>query len=258
MATHLQRVLSPAREISRPIRGTRDSRMFARLSEFHLCPNSFPSQLWRFWHSMQGRWHRVLEETHRDLGDVIRVGPNELSFSSVSSVKTIYGNRTAENPDSPAPKNEWYDMLNAGFDKTCLVSERDPTKAGEKRALFSAAFTQKALLEQEGILQRCIRSLAAAYLGCLALSPAAEAGLGASAPGSPAVLLACGVAVDAGEGGCAASDMVVSRRRVRGSAQARSMCVRAMTRSGKGTANVYHTRVCDDRNTPMCSQGHPR
>ncbi|RYP08988.1 hypothetical protein DL765_008605 [Monosporascus sp. GIB2] len=69
---------------------------------------------------------------------------------------TIYGNRTTADPNSPAPKNEWYDMLGAGFGERCLVSERDFRKAGDKRALFSNAFTQKALLKQETIMQRCI------------------------------------------------------------------------------------------------------
>ncbi|KAI1499291.1 cytochrome P450 [Biscogniauxia marginata] len=116
------------------------------------------SMLWRFWHSMGGKFHRVIEDNHRKYGTVFRVGPNELSFASVSAFKTIYGNRSIAEPKSPAPKNEWYDMLGSGFSESCVASERDPRKASEKRALFSAAFTQKALLEQENIIQRCIDS----------------------------------------------------------------------------------------------------
>lgn len=47
-------------------------------------------------------------------------------------------------------------MLAAGFDEYCIVSERDPRKHGEKRAMFAAAFTQKALLEQESTIQRYV------------------------------------------------------------------------------------------------------
>ncbi|KAI1081392.1 cytochrome P450 [Whalleya microplaca] len=114
------------------------------------------STLWRFWHSLQGRFHRVIENNHRKYGTVFRVGPNELSFSSVDAYKTIYGNRTAAQPKSPAPKNDYYAMFSAAYNEPCLATERNPRKAGEKRALFSAAFTQKALLEQESIVQRCL------------------------------------------------------------------------------------------------------
>ncbi|KAI0141749.1 cytochrome P450 [Xylariaceae sp. FL1272] len=114
------------------------------------------SMLWRFKQSMSGRFHRIIEANHQKYGTVFRVGPNELSFASVTASRTIYGNRSNTHPDSPAPKNEWYDMLSSGFNEYCIVSERDPQKAGEKRAMFSAAFTQKALLEQENIIQSCV------------------------------------------------------------------------------------------------------
>ncbi|KAI0099744.1 cytochrome P450 [Nemania sp. FL0031] len=114
------------------------------------------STLWRFRQSMSGRFHRVIEDNHRKYGTVFRVGPNELSFASVSAFRTIYGNRSIAEPNSPAPKNEWYEMLASGFDEYCIVSERDPRKHSEKRAMFSAAFTQKALLEQESIIQRFV------------------------------------------------------------------------------------------------------
>ncbi|KAI0191318.1 cytochrome protein [Astrocystis sublimbata] len=109
------------------------------------------STLWRFRQSMSGRFHRIIEKNHRKYGPVFRVGPNELSFASVTAFRTIYGL-----PNSPAPKNEWYDMLAAGFDEYCIVSERDPRKHSEKRAMFAAVFTQKALLAQEPTIQRYV------------------------------------------------------------------------------------------------------
>lgn len=61
-------------------------------------------------------------------------------------------------------------MLNSGFGEACVASERDPRKAAGKRALFSAAFTQKALLEQESIIQRCINGFVE-KLGKVGASP---------------------------------------------------------------------------------------
>lgn len=110
------------------------------------------SLFWRFWHSMQGRFHRVVEDSHRQYGDVFRVSPNELSFGTASSFKAIYG---SPGPDRPrVPKDSFYDMFGAGFSEACIGSERDPQRAGAKRALFMNAFSAKSLAEQEDVIQR--------------------------------------------------------------------------------------------------------
>ena len=49
-------------------------------------------------------------------------------------------------------------MFGSGFAEACLASEKDPRRAGGKRGLFSGAFSAKALMEQEVVLQRCIDS----------------------------------------------------------------------------------------------------
>jgi len=85
------------------------------------------------------------------LGDVFRVGPNELSFASAQAYKDIYA---ARNP--VVPKSEFYDMLGAGFSEADLVCERDHKLALQKRALFLSALSSKALMEQEVVIQRCI------------------------------------------------------------------------------------------------------
>ncbi|KAI0008985.1 cytochrome P450 [Xylariaceae sp. FL0662B] len=108
------------------------------------------STLWRFWSSLSGQFHRIIEDSHRKYGPVFRVGPNELSFASATAYKTIYGTK------NPAPKNEYFAMFAAGYKEPCVATERDPHKAGEKRALFTTAFTQRALLQQESIVQRCV------------------------------------------------------------------------------------------------------
>ena len=82
------------------------------------------------------------------------MSPNELSFGSASSFKAIYGNATAGRPK--VPKDSFYDMFGAGFTEACLGSEKDPQRAGAKRALFMNAFSSKALAEQEDVLQRNI------------------------------------------------------------------------------------------------------
>lgn len=85
------------------------------------------------------------------VGDVFRVGPNELSFATVQAFKDIY---TARNP--VIPKSEFYDMLGSGFSEADIACERDHKTAVQKRALFSTALSVKALTEQEVVIQRSI------------------------------------------------------------------------------------------------------
>ncbi|CAD6591254.1 MAG: hypothetical protein ASARMPRED_005282 [Alectoria sarmentosa] len=111
------------------------------------------SLFWRVYYSMGGRFHRVIETQHQKYGPVFRVSPNELSFATSSSFKTIYSNPIGK---PKVPKSEFYDTFGSGFSEACLASEKDPQRAGVKRGLFSGAFSAKALQEQEVVLQRCI------------------------------------------------------------------------------------------------------
>jgi hypothetical protein len=43
-------------------------------------------------------------------------------------------------------------MYGAGFESLCIGSERNPQKHGQMKKSLSAAFSQKALLEQENIV----------------------------------------------------------------------------------------------------------
>ncbi|KAI4137673.1 MAG: hypothetical protein L6R39_007164, partial [Caloplaca ligustica] len=89
----------------------------------------------------------------KNVGSVIRVSPNELSFSSYESCKAIYGS----SPDRPIfPKSDFYDIFGAGFKCGCIGSERDPVKHTQMKRFLAPAFSNKALSEQEDIVQACI------------------------------------------------------------------------------------------------------
>ncbi|KAI4217467.1 MAG: hypothetical protein LQ351_000062 [Letrouitia transgressa] len=89
-----------------------------------------------------------------DESSVFRVSPNELSFASVSSWKAIYGHAIAGKPT--AVKSKFYEMYGAGFNSWCIGSERDPKVHGRMKKLLSHAFSTKALIEQEDIIQKSI------------------------------------------------------------------------------------------------------
>ncbi|KAL4916488.1 cytochrome P450 [Aspergillus aurantiobrunneus] len=123
--------------------------------------SSFPGPLlarsslaWRFWHTMRGRSHRVIQEQHKRYGPVFRVSPNELSFASLNSWKHIYG--APAGPRSHLIKGEFYDIYGSGFKTGCIGSERDPRVHALKKKNLTPAFSTKALQAQDPIVQRCI------------------------------------------------------------------------------------------------------
>ncbi len=88
-------------------------------------------------------------------GDVFRVSPNELSFASVASWRAIYGHPIPASKPTFV-KSQFYEMYGAGFKKLCIGSERDPAKHGVMRKHLSAAFSTRALAEQESIVARVL------------------------------------------------------------------------------------------------------
>jgi hypothetical protein len=46
---------------------------------------------WRFFESLGRRTERTTIELHREHGDIVRLGPNVLSFADPRAIKVIYG-----------------------------------------------------------------------------------------------------------------------------------------------------------------------
>lgn len=121
------------------------------------------SLLWRIYCSIDGRFHRHLENCHKRYsefalgelkptnfknltiltGDVFRVSLNELSFCSPGTWTAIY---TPSNKGvDKILKNEFYDMFGSGFKIQSISTERNPVLAHQKRALFSSALSARGL-----------------------------------------------------------------------------------------------------------------
>jgi hypothetical protein len=114
--------------------------------------------------------HRSLQEQHakygiscpsstsqcvlRRTGPVVRVGPNELSFATLKSWKDIYGHQPSAIP--VATKSEFYDMYGSAYKTGCIGSERDPAKHSRMKRNLTAAFSTRALTEQENIIASCV------------------------------------------------------------------------------------------------------
>lgn len=92
----------------------------------------------------------ILLELHRKYGDVVRVGPNELSFASPESFKDIYGH--AKTPEQRFLKTDMYD----NGDPPRVSTARDPVVHAQQRKTLSNAFSAKALRDQEDVVQRYV------------------------------------------------------------------------------------------------------
>ena len=92
-------------------------------------------------------------------GPAVRVSPNELSFSTLQSYKDIYG--IPPPGGKQCTKSELYDIIGNAFKTPCIASERNPHVHAQKKKHLSAAFSAKALVAQEDIIQRCLNDFIA-------------------------------------------------------------------------------------------------
>ena len=82
------------------------------------------------------------------------MSPNELSFVSVDAWKEIYGHQP---PGKKQPiKRNFYDTYGSGYNKLCVGSERNPKEHNRMKRDLTAAFSTKALTEQESIINECV------------------------------------------------------------------------------------------------------
>jgi cytochrome P450 len=92
-----------------------------------------------------------LGELHAQYGEVVRVGPNTLSYINPQALKDIYGHRSGGKKSNPK-----HDMAAArDVDGVhSIFSELDDIKHGELRRIFANAFSDKALRAQQTLIAR--------------------------------------------------------------------------------------------------------
>lgn len=89
----------------------------------------------------------------RELGPVVRVAPNELSFNTSSSWHDIYGTRRGV---KPFIKSLFYDGGNFASESLSIVSERDPKRHAEMRKYLGSAFSDRTLKAQEPLVAETV------------------------------------------------------------------------------------------------------
>lgn len=103
------------------------------------------------WKELSGARTTTIHNWHQNYGPAVRIGPNELSFSDVESVKEIYGQQTTF---QKAPIYEFMTLPPLG-----VFSLIDKNAHSQRRRLLSHAFSQSNLLESEPLIRQHIHNL---------------------------------------------------------------------------------------------------
>lgn len=106
-------------------------------------------QYWHVIRKLSGKWPWIVAQLHSKYGDVVRIAPNELSFSNVESWNKIYGH--VSKYGSSFLESPLYDGLGSG--RPNIVYARDPEEHRQQRKGLSLGFSAKALREQEHAVQ---------------------------------------------------------------------------------------------------------
>lgn len=113
-----------------------------------------------------------LRNLHERYGEVVRIAPDTLSFINPQAWKDIYGHRARGKQSNPKdPRRATARDFNG---VTSLISEPDDDEHGRMRRIFSHAFSDKALREQQTLFTRYINQLIDNIRRDLAIDPNRE------------------------------------------------------------------------------------
>lgn len=110
------------------------------------------SILWKLLGNLQGRKAHRIHEAHLQYGPVVRVAPNELSFSEPAAVKEIYSS-------SAFAKEERFYFAKRIFHENHLLSFRDNKAHRQRQKLLQRGFSQASVLEFEPNMSSKIQTL---------------------------------------------------------------------------------------------------
>ncbi|KAK7463410.1 hypothetical protein VKT23_006763 [Stygiomarasmius scandens] len=104
------------------------------------------SKLWMAYVSQQGHQHIYLWRLHQKYGDIVRIGPNELSIQSVGSIPHLLG-------PSGLPKGPWFDgRYPENAVARSLISLRNTKQHAVRKRPWTQAFNTSALKDYEPLI----------------------------------------------------------------------------------------------------------
>lgn len=103
-------------------------------------PKSFALTKWRLaFEDYNGTRTRKLRALHGEYGPVVRVGPNEVTFNSLSALRAIYG------AGSGFERTNFYHMFSA-YGRQNMFSLSSVKQHGERKKLFAHAYAKSTML----------------------------------------------------------------------------------------------------------------
>ncbi|KAK3987119.1 Tryprostatin B 6-hydroxylase [Cladorrhinum sp. PSN332] len=124
---------------------------FHRLSKY---PGPFLARLSNFYITAKSmkKLHifEEIQHLHAQYGDIVRVGPRELSIASPEAVTAIHGSQ------SPVSKGPWYTLLEP---RTPLFMARDKQEHARRRKIWDRGFTTKALQGYDPRITKAINQM---------------------------------------------------------------------------------------------------
>lgn len=96
-----------------------------------------------------GRWASALFNASQKYGEVVRIAPNELFFSTNEAFEEIFGHANHKKNRKPFLKSNFYDNPD---EMSPLGAERDPVRHATTRKQLAHSFSESALTQQVPII----------------------------------------------------------------------------------------------------------
>ena len=104
-------------------------------------PNLYALTKWRLaYDDWRGTRTRTIHRLHQKHRPVVRIGPNEISFNSLTALKTIYG------AGSGFHRTDFYRMFDV-YGEQNLFTFASPKEHGERRKLLNHAYSKSPILK---------------------------------------------------------------------------------------------------------------
>ncbi|KAB2571595.1 Cytochrome P450 monooxygenase rdc4 [Lasiodiplodia theobromae] len=106
-----------------------------------------------FWHKARGTQVAWITELHRQYGHVVRVAPDQLSYTNAEAWKDIYGHKTPAGRGNLPKDLRFYPQPAVGTTGIVMANDADHSRV---RRSIAHAFSEKALIEQEPMIRHYV------------------------------------------------------------------------------------------------------
>ncbi|KAH8800518.1 putative benzoate 4-monooxygenase cytochrome P450 [Flagelloscypha sp. PMI_526] len=98
------------------------------------------TRLWAFWVQKEDmQMHLIIHRLHDQHGDIVRIGPREISIRKSAAIPIIYG------PSSKCTKSPWYSRHNLPEHDNGLINLRDPSEHRRRRRAWDRGLNAQSL-----------------------------------------------------------------------------------------------------------------